>query len=232
LTNISVIIPALNEAGQIEGAVQSALKNSGGLEVEVIVADGTSADETARIAQKTGALVVSTEASRGLQMNHGATRASGDILIFLHADTRLPANWARAVVEALKKPGISGGAFSLSIDDAGWRLRVVERLSLFRARYLGLIYGDQAIFTTRETFNEIGGFKNLPLFEELDYVMKLRRKGRVIVLTDSVVTSARRWVNSGIVSNTLRNWFLLCLYKLGFNPRSLYRWYYSGKEKR
>ena len=164
-------------------------------------------------------------------MNRGASIAIGEIYLFLHADTRLPAGWGKAVKSALARPGVSGGAFTLSIDEPGWRFRLVERLTLLRARRLGLIYGDQAIFTKRDTFDQIGGLKNLPLFEELDYVMKLKGKGRFVILDERAVTSARRWIKSGIVANTLRNWFLLGLYKLGFDPFALYRRYYKGHLK-
>ncbi|MEE9543389.1 MAG: TIGR04283 family arsenosugar biosynthesis glycosyltransferase [Thermodesulfobacteriota bacterium] len=231
MTLISVIIPALNEAGHIESAVKSALETPGHILVEVIVVDGGSTDTTMALAKAAGARVFTSQASRGLQMNHGAENAAGEIYLFLHADTKLPSLWGDAVLSALKRPGVSGGAFTLAIDAPGWGFRLVEHLTLFRARWLGLIYGDQAIFTRSETFKRIGGFKNLPLFEDIDYVMKLKGKGRVQILADKVLSSARRWVTSGIVANTLRNWFLLCLYKLGFNPHNLYRRYYKGRLK-
>lgn len=231
MTCISVIIPTLNEAGHIEGAVRSVLEAPGGIKAEVVVVDGNSTDGTPALARGAGALVITSPAGRGLQMNRGATHATGEILLILHADTRLPVGWGQAVVNALARPGVSGGAFTLKINEPGWRFRLVERLTLLRARRLGLIYGDQAIFTKRDTFDRIGGFKNLPLFEELDYVMKLKGQGRVVILDERVVTSARRWVSSGIVANTIRNWFLLGLYKLGFDPSALYRWYYKGHLK-
>ncbi len=231
MTSISVIIPTLNEAGHIEGAVRSALATPGDVLTEAVVVDSSSTDDTMRLAQAAGATVITSPPGRGIQMNNGAAEASGDIYLFLHADTTLLPFWGDAVVSALEKAGVSGGAFTLSIDGPGWRLRLVEFFADLRAKRLGLIYGDQAIFTRRETFDQIGGFKNLPLFEDVDYVIKLKGKGRVLVLADKVRSSARRWNSSGIVGNTLRNWFLLALFKLGFDADRLYHWYYNNHLK-
>ncbi len=237
MTTISVIIPTLNEAGRIEGAIKSALGSGPKVyppdkppdknEIEVIVADGGSTDKTLDLAGPLGAKVVTGPQGRGEQMDLGATISTGEILLFLHADTRLPEGWQRDVLEAMENPRLSGGAFTLSIDATGWRFRVVEYLSTFRAKHLGLIYGDQAIFTRRETFVDIKGFNKLPLFEDVDCVIKLKRKGDVIVLNKRVLTSSRRWIKGGIIRSTLRNWLLLSLYMLGFNARGLYRLYYK-----
>ncbi len=236
MTSISVIIPTLNEAERIEGAIKSALggepgvtapKKEGKGRVEVIVADAGSMDKTTTLARQMGAKVITTPRGRGEQMDRGADISSGEILLFLHADTRLPAGWQRDVCEAMEDPQLSGGAFTLSIDSARWPFRVVEFLSTFRAKRLGLIYGDQAIFTRRETFFDIKGFNKLPLFEDVDCVIKLKRKGGFKLMDKRVVTSPRRWIKGGIIRNILRNWFLLSLYMLGFNAQSLYRLYYK-----
>lgn len=244
MTKISVIIPTLNEAERIEGAIRSALK--GGPEtyplnkndkndkntVEVIVADAGSTDKTPELASQLGALVVTSPKGRGEQMDLGAGVSTGEILLFLHADTRLPEGWQRDVLEAMENPRLSGGAFTLSIDATRWPFRVVEFLSTFRAKHLGLIYGDQAIFTRRETFVDIKGFNKLPLFEDVDCVIKLKGKGDVIVLDKKVLTSPRQWEKGGIIRSTLRNWLLLSLYMLGFNARALYRLYYKSLSAR
>jgi rSAM/selenodomain-associated transferase 2 len=226
---ISVIIPTLNEADNIERTITSARKNPGDVKIEVIVVDGGSLDNTIEVAQNAGARVVSAPAGRGTQLNEGVKRASGEIIIALHADTTLPTGFGDMVTCALNIEDVSGGAFTLSIDGASWRFRVVELLTSVRVALFGIIYGDQAIFTTKATNDQIGGFKNLPLFEELDYVMKLREVGRITVLPQKVVTSARRWTGSSIVKNTLRNWSFHCLYRLGVNPLSLYRRYYRDR---
>jgi rSAM/selenodomain-associated transferase 2 len=234
LRKISVIIPTLNEAGRIEGAIISALGSGpqrgahDNYDIEIIVADGGSVDKTRELAKALGAGVTSCPPGRGEQMDQGAALSTGDILLFLHADSRLPARWHQDVLKALEDPMISAGAFTLSIDASGWKYRVLEYLSSLRARRLGLIYGDQAIFTRAETFVEIGGFKKLPLFEDVDCVMKLKEKGKVLLIDKEVATSPRRWIKNGIVKNTLHNWFLLSLYMLGFSARGLYRRYYKS----
>lgn len=242
MTRISIIIPTLNEAERIEGAIKSALNNGPELylhdkppdsnEIEVIVADAGSTDKTPALARGLGALVVTCPQGRGEQMDQGAEVSTGEILLFLHADTRLPEGWQSDVCEAMENPRLSGGAFTLSIDAVGWPFRVIEHLSTFRARHLGLIYGDQAIFTRRETFVDIKGFNKLPLFEDVDCVIKLKRKGAVRVINKKVVTSPRRWIKGGIIRSTLRNWLLLSLYLLGFNAHNLYRLYYKGHPER
>lgn len=229
MKKISVIIPTLNEAERIEGAIMSALDGApDNVAVEVIVADAGSTDKTPELATHLGTKLVSCPKGRGEQMDIGAELSTGEILLFLHADTRLPRGWQNDVCETMENPRLSGAAFTLSIDAAGWPFRVVEFLSRFRAKRLGLIYGDQAIFTRRETFIDIKGFNKLPLFEDVDCVIKLKGKGDVVVLDKKVLTSPRRWLASGIIRNTLRNWLLLSLYMLGFNARGLYRLYYKG----
>jgi rSAM/selenodomain-associated transferase 2 len=233
LKKISVIMPTLNEAGGIKRAIESAFDNSadGGAPdasaIEVIVADGGSTDKTREIAKEMGADVTLSPPGRGEQMDRGAACATGEILLFLHGDARVPKRWRHAVLKALEDPLVCGGAFTLTIDAEGWRFRILEYLSNFRAKRLGLIYGDQAIFARTESFNNIGGFKKLPLFEDVDCVMNLKDIGKVLILNEKVSTSARRWVKNGILRNTLHNWFLLSLYMLGFSARGLYKRYYK-----
>lgn len=221
---VSVVIPALNEADNLGGAIASV-----GACHEVIVADGSSADSTREVAAFFGATVVTGPAGRGLQMDAGAGAATGDVLLFLHADTRLPRGW-RDDVERAVSEGFIAGAFSLSIGPHGrgsggaW-MRVVERVANLRSR-LGLIYGDQAIFVTRESFFRAGGFNKLPLMEDVDCVKRLRKLGPITVLEKRVVTSPRRWAEGGGVRNTLRNWLTLLLYFAGISPERLYGMYY------
>ena len=191
----------------------------------MIVADGSSADPTREVAASSGAAVVTGPAGRGLQMDSGAGAATGDVFLFLHADTLLPEGWLEEVEKAVSG-GCVGGAFRLSIASGGAWMRVVERVANLRSS-LGLIYGDQAMFVTRESFFRAGGFRGLPLMEDVDLVKRLRRLGRVEVLEKRVVTSPRRWVRGGRVRNTLRNWLLLSLYFAGVTPERLYRMYYG-----
>lgn len=219
---ISVIIPALNEAGLVGRAVGSA-KGA----FEVIVADGGSSDGTAREAAGAGAAVVSSKKGRGAQMDAAAAEASGDVLLFLHADTLLPPRWKEAVERVLSAPGAVGGAFRLSFDAPGLRFRLLESLVGVRSSVLGLIYGDQAIFARKEAFFRSGGFGKLPLMEDIDCVRRLRAQGTVALASVSVVASARRWAARGIAANALLNSVVLALYYSGVSPDKLYSFYYK-----
>jgi len=221
---ITVIVPTLNE----EALIEEALSQLGpqGDETEVIVADGGSTDKTVELAQGLGARVVAGPPGRGAQMDRAAAGATGEALLFLHADTILPPRWRMAVEETLRRPGVVAGAFRLSIDAPGLWFRVVEFVAHQRARFLGLVFGDQAIFMRREVFKSIGGYRGLPLMEDVDCVKRLRGVGRVVLLSESVVTSPRRWTSGGRFKNTLKNWFFLLLYRAGLSPTRLYEWYY------
>ncbi|GMR05135.1 MAG: TIGR04283 family arsenosugar biosynthesis glycosyltransferase [Thermodesulfobacteriota bacterium] len=218
---VTVIIPALNEARVIDGAIKCA-----GPGAEVIVADGGSTDGTRAAARGSGARVIHTGPGRGLQMDSGAREATGDVLLFLHADTVLPQGWKDTVQKALEDELAVGGAFRLSIDSPARWLRVVEFVAGFRARFLKHIYGDQAIFVRRDVFFRVGGFRNLPLMEDVDCVKRLRQSGRFVLLNEQVKTSPRRWVAGGMLKNTLKNWLCLIFYRLGYSPVKLYGWYY------
>ncbi len=222
---ISVIIPALNEAHLIAGTIQTVGHKTGD-GVEVIVSDGGSVDRTTAVAQSSGARVIVTEPGRGLQMDKGAREAAGDVLLFLHADTALPEGWKESIERALENNNVTAGAFRLGIDSPARWLRVVEFVAGFRAAFLKRIYGDQAIFARRTVFFRVGGFRNLPLMEDVDCVKRLRKAGRFVLLDKYVKTSPRRWVSGGMLRNTLRNWLCLVFYRLGFSPERLYIWYY------
>jgi len=221
---VSVIVPTLNEEDFIEGALARVGPLSA--ELEVIVSDGGSKDNTVALARGLGARLITTAPGRGAQMDRGAKLAAGNVLLFLHADTELPNGWLETIEKSLEDRGVVAGAFSLAIGTPGLWFRMVEAVARRRARYLGLIFGDQAIFVRRDVFNEIGGFRGLPLMEDVDCVKRLRRVGKVVLLEKSVLTSPRRWTSGGPIKNTLKNWFFLLLYKVGFSPARLYDWYY------
>jgi len=227
---ITVIVPTLNEEGLMEqvlgqfGPPGSA--GSDGPDVEVIVADGGSIDRTVGVAEGLGAEVVVTAPGRGAQMDRAARSATGDILLFLHADTMLPGGWKEAVERAMARPGVVAGAFRLSIGAPGPWFRVVEFVARQRARFLGLVFGDQALFVRRDVFFSIGGFRGLPLMEDVDCVKRLRKEGVVALLEERVITSPRRWTRGGRLKNTLKNWLFLLLYRAGLPPARLYKWYY------
>ncbi|MFP4574950.1 MAG: TIGR04283 family arsenosugar biosynthesis glycosyltransferase [Coleofasciculus sp.] len=219
---ISVIIPVLNEASTI-GSVLDRLVNTDN--VEVIVVDGGSRDETVTVARSRNVQVISTPPGRACQMNAGAARAMGDILLFLHADTRLPANFDCLVRQALQEPQIIAGAFKLRIDSQQWGLRLIERLVNWRSRFFSMPYGDQAIFLKATIFHTIGGFPNLPIMEDFEFIRRLQPQGRITIVPAFVLTSGRRWERLGIIKTTLINQLIILGYFWGVSPEKLARWY-------
>ena len=219
-SSISVIIPTLNE----EGCIAATLKRLRSADLsEVIVVDGGSADGTVRIAEDMGAITLSTSAGRGRQQNLGAERSSGDILLFLHADTTLPSDFPSHVRGTLATPGTSAGAFQFRLDTDGWGLALVERMVALRCAVFAMPYGDQAIFTTREAFELAGRFKDLPVMEDFDLIRRLKRIGRVRLAPTAAVTSARRWRREGVLLATLKHQVCILGYYLGVRPELLAR---------
>jgi rSAM/selenodomain-associated transferase 2 len=223
---LSVIIPALDEARSI-GAVLDALKLLGE-GVEVLVVDGGSADGTDEIARARGARVVKSERGRGAQMHAGALAAKGDALWFLHADTLAPADAAERIADALRDPRVVGGNFRVRFD--GERLAARFLTWLYpQLRRLGLCYGDSAIFVRRTAYERAGGFKPFPIFEDLDLLRALRRTGRLVHLDSTVVTSSRRFEGRSFALTFARWSALQALFWLGVHPRTLGRLYYPKK---
>jgi len=219
---ISIIIPALNEAGTIAETL-SHLKS--GTHLEVIVADGGSHDDTVRSARGHGARVIEVKAGKALQMNAGAAAAAGDILMFLHADTLLPRDFSDQIVSALNQKGIAAGAFRLKINSSAAGIRIIERMANLRSRLLQLPYGDQALFMKKTLFDEIGGFPDLPIMEDFILVRRLKHKGKVIIVPSAVTTSPRRWLYLGILRTWLINQLIIVAYYLGASPEQLTRLY-------
>ncbi|MGW8186765.1 MAG: TIGR04283 family arsenosugar biosynthesis glycosyltransferase [Desulfobacterales bacterium] len=223
---ISVVIPTLKEAANISEAVRRA---QNARNIEVLVVDGGSHDDTTEIAGRLGALVLVAEASRARQMNVGAAAATGDILLFLHADTLLPGGYDGQVRGALSRPGAVAGAFALGIDSSLPSLRIMEHGANWRSRFLQKPYGDQAIFMAAETFRAIGGYIELPIMEDFELVRRLKQKGRIIVLTASVTTSARRWLQVGVWKTWLVNQAAITAYFCGIAPGTIARFYNRAK---
>jgi rSAM/selenodomain-associated transferase 2 len=217
---LSVVIPALDEAAVLADTLASLPAGT-----EVIVADGGSADATRAIARAHGARVVESAPGRAVQMNAGAAAATGAVLLFLHADTRLPEGAPQAIAAALADPEVVGGAFRLGIDSEDGFLRVVAAAANLRGRLTGVFYGDQGVFARREAFAALGGFPPLPIMEDVAFGRRLKRLGRVVLLRDRVATSARRWERENPLYTTLRNTVLVSLFLLGVAPERLARWY-------
>jgi len=221
---ISVILPTLNEAASLEQTLTPIMHLDG---VEVIVADCGSVDATVEIARRLGANVVFSSPGRGRQMNAGAALASGDVLLFLHADSSLPVDFAMHVRAALNN-GAVAGAFRLTIAGKQRTLRFIEWAISIRSRCLQMPYGDQAIFVASKIFYRVDGFPNWPLMEDVELCRRLRKHGRIRLATASVITSSRRWMKLGIVKTTLVNQCCIAGYILGLSPERLARWYNRG----
>ncbi|MHC4402701.1 MAG: TIGR04283 family arsenosugar biosynthesis glycosyltransferase [Planctomycetota bacterium] len=222
---ISVIIPTLNEATCL---LPTLLSLPAALNVELIVADGGSDDETVEIARQWGCRVVVAARNRARQMNAGAATATGSILLFLHADTLLPEGFDEHVRRTLARRPVVAGAFELHVDAPYHLLRVTQRIANLRARYWQVPYGDQAIFVAAEAFHSLGGFSELPIMEDFELMRRLRRRGRIVIAPATVVTSGRRWKTLGPWRTTWINQAILLAYCLGVSPERLARWYRRG----
>ncbi|GAB4374245.1 MAG: TIGR04283 family arsenosugar biosynthesis glycosyltransferase [Elainellaceae cyanobacterium] len=231
LLKISIIIPTLNEASTIQQVLQTVEAGKKHEQaIEVIIVDAGSQDQTVALAQQFGAKVLVSLPGRGQQMNMGAQAATGDILLFLHADTRLPAGFATLVRQALEQPDVVAGAFDLQIDGQEWGLRWVEWGVKWRSRLLQYPYGDQALFLMAKTFWQVGGFPKLPIMEDYEFVRQLKRSGRIAIVPTPVTTSKRRWHRLGIVRTTLINQWIVIAYRLGVAPEQLASWYRGIKK--
>lgn len=172
---------------------------------------------------------VTAPRGRGAQMDAGAAAARGRWLLFLHADSRLPADWLDVIREADQRPLVVGGAFQLALDSRDWRARLLEAAVRLRVAIFGLPYGDQALFVRRAVFHSIGGFRNLPLMEDIDLVRRLKRQGRLHFARSAVTTSASRWEGDGWIRHSCRNVVRLARYIAGADPTFLARQYYGRK---
>jgi hypothetical protein len=224
---VSIIIPVLNEAAAIAQTLATAQQVSNTEIAEIIVVDGGSQDDTVAIAQSLGAKVITTTPGRAQQMNAGAKAATGEVLLFLHGDTLLPSNFGSQVRQALISPGVIAGAFALSINSALPGIRLIERLVNWRSRYCQMPYGDQAIFLRAKTFQQIGGFRDLPIMEDFELMRQLQKQGAIAIVPEPVITSGRRWERLGVLRTTLLNQLIILGYFLGVPCDRLARWYRS-----
>lgn len=207
---ISVIVPALDEAPGLPRCLAS-LGEAG----EVIVVDGGSRDATAEVARSLGARVLAAPRGRARQMNAGAALARGNVLLFLHADSWLPPGALRCVQRLMARPDVAGGRFRLRLDARGARYRAIEAAIALLAVLWGGFTGDRGIFVRRSAFEAIGGYADLPLLEDVDLSLRLRRAGRVVLAPLAVTTSARRWQRWGAVRTTATMCAILAGYRLG-----------------
>jgi hypothetical protein len=225
---ISIIIPTLNEAENLSLTLASARSQ---VEVEIIVVDGGSSDDTGELATGSGARLLTTTGGRARQINAGALAASAGVLLFLHGDTRLPPGFDSYVQDVLVMPGIVAGAFRLGIDGSKFGLRIIELLANFRSRFLQMPYGDQAIFLRADLFHTVGGFPDMVIMEDFVLMKRIKKEGRIAIAPVPVKTSARRWLKLGILKTTLINQAVLLAYFLGSDHQGLARWYRKATSK-
>lgn len=219
---ISVIIPTLNEEENLAKTL-SRLNSDDNL--EIIVADGGSGDATVKIAESHGAQVVFSPKGRGIQLNRGVEASSGELLLFLHGDTMLPDRFATLIRHTMKRPDCGAGAFSLKIDSTRLSLSLVAYCANLRSRMLQLPYGDQGIFTCRNMYDRVGGFAEVPIMEDYIFIRNLRKHGKIYILDEAALTSARRWQNMGVIRTTLINQLIVVGYNCGIKLPTLARWY-------
>jgi len=219
---VSVVVPTLNEervlAATLEWARQPGVQ-------EIIVVDGGSCDATAAVAAQHADLVLSAPRGRAAQMNAGAAHARGDILLFLHADTRLPDGFADAVSAACGDSAVVGGRFDVNLEPSSPLIRLTGELINRRSRLTRISTGDQAIFIRRAVFEQLGGYADIPLMEDIDLSRRMKRAGRIACLRQRLTTSARRWQKDGVVRTILLMWSLRALYFCGVSPARLQRVY-------
>jgi rSAM/selenodomain-associated transferase 2 len=219
---ISIVIPVLNEEKSIAETVAALMPLK---PHELIIVDGGSSDRTYEICNRLDVTVLSSPRGRGLQMNHGARQATGDVLLFLHADTRLPGSSIDDIRGALRNPQCVGGRFDVQLDGVHWMLGVIGAMISMRSRMSRVATGDQGIFVRRGIFAELGGYPDIPLMEDVAFSRALKRRGAVACLRSRVITSARRWEKQGIWRTILRMWLLKLLYLVGVSPVRLKRYY-------
>lgn len=226
---LSIIIPTLNEADNLQQTLNAIGRPNDRL--EIIVVDGGSSDATVSIGQDHGCQTFVAKRGRARQLNAGAAAASGDQLMFLHADTRMPVGYGNEIARVLAS-GAMCGAFPLKIEGAGLGLRFVEVGVALRCKYFKLPYGDQAIFLRAANFFELGGFKPLGIMEDYEFIVRSRRLGQIKLASIPVRTSIRRWKSQGVLKTTVLNQICVLAYKLGFSDPVIARLYHGRKSSK
>ena len=222
--SLSIIVPVLNEATTIVAALEALapLRACGN---EIIVVDGGSGDDTAALAKPLTDFVIASARGRAVQMNAGAGVARGDVLLFLHADTRLPKDAERLILDGLARSKRAWGRFDVAIEGAHPLLPVIAATMNLRSRLTGISTGDQAMFVTREAFDSVGGFPEIVLMEDITFARNLKRVSRPLCLSARVTTSGRRWEQHGVLRTMLLMWRLRLAYFFGAKPDVLAKRY-------
>jgi len=224
--SISIIIPVWKEASIINQFIGHILSLKYDDSFEVIVVDGSPEGETVHSIHEKTVKKFMAQRGRARQMNKGAVHAGGKILLFLHADTLLPEGALQRISALMEKGAVVAGAFELGIDSARPVFRIIEKAASLRSRILRIPYGDQAIFIRKDYFRALGGFREIPLMEDVELMRRIKKAGdRISIIPEKVKTSPRRWEKEGILFCTLRNWTLISLYFLGVSPERLAKFY-------
>jgi len=225
MPGLSIIVPALNEQDCLGRLLPYLRAIAPGC--KIIVCDGGSADSSREVAAGFGRVISATR-GRASQMNAGAQAGAGDVLWFLHADCRPHPDSVEALTRALSDPAVVGGGFEYSLDGPGLRFRAAECLSNSKNRRLGLLYGDMGIFVRRTAFVAMDGYRDIPLMEDMDFSRRLKRLGKIVILSQTMETSARRWLEEGFWTCALRTWVLQAAWAFGVSPHRLARYYRFG----
>jgi rSAM/selenodomain-associated transferase 2 len=226
----SIIIPVLNEEDGIESFLQHLKDISAGESVELIVVDADPAGSTINKIRSGEAMNLLSPRGRGMQMNRGADIANGNVLLFLHADTFLPQNALGYIKNALMDDTYIGGAFDLGIDSGRILLRLTAWCASLKHRMTRVPYGDQAIFIRSDFFRDIGGYREVPLFEDVELMRRIKKlQKKINIIRYRTKTSPRKWEKEGVLYTILHNWTLQALYLLGASPEFLVKYYYGKK---
>ena len=225
---ISVIIPVLHEGEKINEILDSIKSASADVSCETIVVDGDSSGSTIAHISDSSVITMIAPRGRAFQMNEGAAKACGDLLLFLHADTLLPPKVFPKIIAALSDSSFIGGAFDLKIQNQRWIFRVIGLAASWKHRLTRVPYGDQAIFMLHRYFENIGGYAGIPLMEDVEMMKRVKRQGgRIIILPDAVTTSSRKWETDGVFYTIIRNWIIQVLYLFGMSAQRLIKYYYK-----
>lgn len=228
MCRLSIVVPTFNEALTLQETLQR-LQSLRVVGHEVLLVDGGSSDGTQTLAKPLVDRVMQAPRGRARQMNVGASVATGDVLLFLHADTTLPEATPRLLCAALRRPGVAWGRFDVRLSGQQFRYRIIEFFMNLRSRLTGIATGDQALFVKRDVFQQLGGFPDLPLMEDLALSRRLKRQARPICLQARVTTSSRRWERDGWLRTVLLMWGLRLAFALGVSPARLARVYYGSR---
>lgn len=223
---ISIIVPVFNESQIINSTIDYLYNLDFAGDFEIIVVDGNPAGTTINTITNADVKKIIGKKGRGSQMNQGAAVANGDVLLFLHTDTLLSHDALDQIIAATEQHDIVGGAFDLGIQSEKNIYRLIEQTASMRSRLTRIPYGDQAVFLKKRFFDQIGGFRDIPIMEDVELMQRVKKTGKKIkFIARKVQTSSRRWENEGIAYCTLRNWTLITLFLLGVSPEKLKKFY-------